>query len=127
MGLNMLQFSIPGVAAEAMNVRQLALQARKAGVSVGQFTYHFAYRDSGDGNGYRCRVMCSAPMAVFLIEQLRVTESDARGRGEAEVAAACSRGIRETYTAIMAPQRKQLRGRAPSGGARGIGAGGGRG
>jgi len=119
---NMLQFSVPGVAAEAVNVRQLESSARKSGVGVVELRYHFAYRESGDGNGYRCRVGCSPQMAVYLMEQLQIAGSLAVDRGETELAAACSRGIRETYTAIMAPQRGQPRGRATNGGARAIGA-----
>jgi hypothetical protein len=103
MHTNMLQFSVPGVAAEAVNIRQLESSGRKAGVSVVQLSYHFAYRESSDGNGYRCRVTCSVPMAVFLIEQLRLRESLAVERGQDDVAAACSRGMRETYVALMAP------------------------
>ena len=124
--VNILRFSVLGVAAEAVNVRQLEPSARKAGVSVVQFTYQFAYREFSDGNSYRCRVTCSAQMAVYLIEQLQVTESHAMERGETDLAAACSRGIRETYAALMGTRRPQPRGRAPNGALTGAGAGRGR-
>lgn len=104
MQANMLQFSVPGTAAEAVNIRQLEASARRAGVSVVQLSYQFAYRESSDGNAYRCRVTCSPQLAVYLIERLRLRESDALERGEVDVAAACSRGMRETYVALMAPQ-----------------------
>lgn len=123
---NTLQFSVPGVASEALSVRQLESSARKAGVSVVQLTYHFAYRESSDGNGYRCRVRCSPQMAVYLMAQLQIAGSLAVDSGETELAAACSRGIRETYTAIMASQRGQPRGRATNRSAKGTGAGRGR-
>ena len=99
-----LRFSVLGAAADAVNVRQLETRARKAGVSVVQFTYHFAHRDSSDGIGDRCRVTCSAQMAVFFIEQLRVARADAMDRGETLTAAACDRAIRETYSALIAPR-----------------------
>jgi hypothetical protein len=118
--MNTVRFSVPGVAAEAVNVRQLEPSARKAGVTVVQFTYQFAYRDAADGNGYRCRVTCSAQMAVFLIEQLRSAENDAEHRGEANLAAACARAIREAFTSLMDPRRPQPRDRATNGGARAI-------
>ncbi|HEX8945956.1 MAG TPA: hypothetical protein VF785_22645 [Gemmatimonadaceae bacterium] len=38
MRMTMLQFSVPGIAAEAVNVRQLEASARKTGVSVVQLT-----------------------------------------------------------------------------------------
>jgi hypothetical protein len=68
-----------------------------------ELRYHFVVRESHDGNGYRCRVMCSAEMAVYLIEQLRLRKSYAVQRGQEDIAAACSRGMRETYVAVMAP------------------------
>ena len=124
---NMLQFSVPGVAAEAVNIRQVESSARKAGVSDVQLSYHFAYRDSRDGNGYRCRVTCSVQMAVYLIEQLRLRESHAVERGEADIAAVCSRGMRETYVALMTPsparRRSTKRARVARGGANGMNAG----
>lgn len=103
--MNIVRFSVPGVAAEAVNVRTLEARGRGAGVSVVQFTYQFAYRDGADGNGYRCRVTCSAQMAVFLIEQLRIAENDAEHRGEANLSAACARAIREAFTSLMDPRR----------------------
>ena len=102
--MNILRFSVPGAAAEAVNVRQLDTRGRKAGVGVVQFNYHFAQRDSSDGNGYRCRIICSPQMAVFLIEQLRLTGIHAIDRGEALTAVACQRAIRETYAALMSPR-----------------------
>lgn len=111
--MNILRFSVPGNAAEAVNVRQLETCGRKAGVSVVQFGYRFAYRDSVDGNAYRCRITCSAQMAVFFIEQLRATGADAMDRGETLTAAACDRAIRETYAALMAPRTPRRRSQAP--------------
>jgi len=107
--MNILRFSIPGVAAEVVNVRQIETSARKAGVGIVQFTYHFARRESGDGNGYRCRVGCSPQMAVLLIEQLRITGTDAVERGETLTAVACERAIRETYAALMSPRPSRRR------------------
>jgi hypothetical protein len=107
--MNILRFSVPGNAAEAVNVRQLETSGRKAGVSVVQFGYRFAYRDSSDANAYRCRITCSAQMAVFLIEQLRVTGADAMEKGETLAAAACERAIRETYAALIAPRLRRRR------------------
>jgi hypothetical protein len=103
--MNNLRFTVPGVAAEAVNVRQLERRARTAGVRFAQFAYQFAYRDSGDGNAYRCRVTCSGQMAVFLIEQLRLAEADATQREDIQLASTCARGIRETFAALMAPGR----------------------
>jgi hypothetical protein len=124
MPVNVIQFSVPGLAAEAVNVRQLEASARRAGVGVVRLSYHFVYRESKDGNGYRCRVMCSVEMAVFLIEQLRLRESHAMERGQDDIAAACSRGMRETYVALMAPpsparRRSTKRGNASRGGSNG--------
>jgi hypothetical protein len=119
--MNILRFSVPGAAAEAVNVRQLETRGRKAGVTVVQFAYQFAARESGDGNGYRCRITCSAQMAVFLIEQLRVAGSDAIDRGDTLLAAACARAIREIFTRLLAPGRRtaaQSRNRRPRGLAR---------
>lgn len=39
MHMTMLQFSVPGIAALAVNVRQLEASARKTGMSVVQPTY----------------------------------------------------------------------------------------
>jgi hypothetical protein len=103
MHMNMPQFSVPGLAAEAVNIRQLESSARKAGVTVVQLSYDFVYRQANDGKSYRCRVTCSVQMGVFLIEQLRLRESRAAERGQDDVAAACARGMRETYVALMAP------------------------
>jgi hypothetical protein len=103
--MNILRFSVPGVAAEAVNVRQLETCGRKAGVTVVEFGYRFAAREPGDGNGYQCRVICSAQMAVFLIEQLGTAGSDAMDRGDTLLAAACARAIRETFASLMAPRR----------------------
>ena len=111
MQMKMLQFSIPGLAAEAVNVRQLESSARKAGVGGVQLRYHFVVRESHDGNGYRCRITCSVEMAVFLIEQLRLCESQAVERRQEDIAAACSRGMRETYVALMAPASTRRRSR----------------
>jgi hypothetical protein len=110
--MNILRFSVPGAAAEAVNVRQLETRGRKAGVTVVQFAYQFAARESGDGNGYRCRITCSAQMAVFLIEQLRVAGSDAIDRGDTLLAAACVRAIREIFTSLMEPGPRRSAGRA---------------
>jgi hypothetical protein len=107
--MNILRFSIPGVAAEVVNVRQIETSARKAGVGIVQFTYRFARHDSGDGNAYRCRIGCSPQMAVFLIEQLRTTGTDALDRGETLMAVACERAIRETYAALMSPRPARRR------------------
>jgi len=107
--MNILRFSIPGAAAEVVNVRQIETCARKAGVGVVQFTYRFARHESRDGNGYRCRVACSPQMAVFLIEQLRTTGTDAVGRGDTLTAVACDRAIRETYAALMSPRPARRR------------------
>jgi hypothetical protein len=105
--MNILRFSVAGAAAEAVNVRQLETRGRKAGVTVVQFSYRFTPREVGDGKGYQCRVTCSAQMAVFLIEQLGVTGSDAMDRGNALLAAACAQAIRETYASLMDPRRRR--------------------
>jgi hypothetical protein len=108
--MNILRFFVPGEAAEAVNVRQLETRGRKAGVTVVQLAYQFAARESGDGDRYRCRVTCSAQMAVFFIEQLRVTGSDAMDRGDTLLAAACVRAIREIFTRLMDPSRPRTTG-----------------
>jgi hypothetical protein len=103
--MNILRFFVPGEAAEAVNVRQLETRGRKAGVRAVQFACQFAARESGDGNDYRCRITCSAQMAVFLIEQLRIAGSDAMDRGDTLLAAACVRASREIFTNLMEPSR----------------------
>jgi hypothetical protein len=61
-------------------------------------------------------------MAVFLIEQLRIVENDAEHRGEASLAAACARAIRETFTSLMDPCRPQRSERPTSRTTSGLGA-----
>jgi len=104
--MNLLRFSVPGVAADAVNVRRLEVRARDAGVSAVRLTYQFAYRPDVDGNAYRCRITCSAQMAVFMIEQFRLLGEEAQQRGELTLAAACARGLRETYAILMAPRQR---------------------
>ena len=104
--VNSLRFSVPGVAAEAVNVSELWARAQEAGVTAIRLSYHFAYRVAGDRSEYRCYIMCSAQMGVFLIEQLRLLERHAHQRGESTLAAACERSIRETYAILMAPQQR---------------------
>jgi hypothetical protein len=118
--MNTLRFFVPGEAAEAVNVRQLETRGRKAGVTVVQLAYQFAARESGDGDGYRCRIICSAQMAVFLIEQLRVAGSDAMDRGDTLLAAACVRASRETFTSLMEPDSRRSAARARDGRAKAI-------
>jgi hypothetical protein len=103
--MNILRFLVSGEAAEAVNVRRLETRGRKAGVTVVQFAYQFEAHESGGGNGFRCRITCSARMAVFLIEQLRIAGSDAMDRGDTLLAAACVRASREIFTRLMEPSR----------------------
>jgi hypothetical protein len=110
--MNILRFSVPGAAAEAANVRQLETRGRKAGVTAVQFGYRFAARRPDGGNDYRCRIACSAHMAVFFIEELRITGSDAMDRGDTPLAATCVQAIRETFASLMAPRPPRAAGRS---------------
>ena len=114
--MNILRFSVPGAAAEAVNVRKLETRGRNAGVTVVQFGYRFGEGEPGDDYPYRCRVACSPQMAVFFIEQLRITGSDAMDRGDTLLAAGCVRAIRETFASLMEPRRPRptQSGRSPS-------------
>jgi hypothetical protein len=88
-----------------VNFKRLETDGRAAGIARATFAYQFAYWPAGDRNEYRCRVTCSAQMAVFFIEQLRVAENDAEQRGETNLSAACARAIRETFTSLTDPRR----------------------
>jgi hypothetical protein len=46
----MLRFSVPGVAAEAVNIERLEADGRAAGIVRAVFTYQFAYWPAGDRN-----------------------------------------------------------------------------
>jgi hypothetical protein len=118
--MNILRFLVSGEAAEAVNVRRLETRGRKAGVTVVQFAYQFEAHESGGGNGFRCRITCSARMAVFLIEQLRIAGSDAMDRGDTLLAAACVRAMREIFTSLMEPNSRRSAGRARNGRAKAI-------
>jgi hypothetical protein len=116
--VNVLQLSVPGIAAEAVNVKSIQTRGREAGVRVVRFTYRMAYRYAGDSNEYRCRITCSAQMAVFFIEQLAIAEVEAAHRGETTLATACARAVRETYTSLMGGRRSRSAGDRSDGRAR---------
>ena len=90
-----IQFTIPRVAADAVDFLELRRQGNAAGLP--RTTIEFSTISAPIG---KARITTSIPMAVLLIEALRTLCTAASERGKSDLAVSCAEGVASAFKAI---------------------------
>ena len=88
-----LRLKIPRSVAEALQLPSIKVRARRAMVTDVRFDYD-------ETRGSDIRVICSMPMAIFLVGELRNLDARAKARRDNVLATDTARAVAATFKAI---------------------------
>jgi len=104
-----VEFSIPGIAAEQAKIQQIlpgrSAESSRPGLKTGspfpaRLGYRFMTRISNDGRESCCEITASCSIAVVLIGRLHEVARRANADGNAELAMACATALAAITAAL---------------------------
>ncbi len=90
-----IQFTIPRRVASVLDVAAVRARARAAGVP-----YPSLEMNDKDAGPSKTRITCSEPMAIALLEEIRVHTAAAETRNDLDTLIACAEAVKAAFDAI---------------------------